>query len=71
MDIYIIQSRIFVGLLIVNIDLDHTRVLRVTFGWDHEILPKSVVLKISSKPVDSKDQTPDVKLALRMFKKLD
>ncbi|KAI6229270.1 CHK domain-containing protein [Aphelenchoides besseyi] len=47
-------------------DLDRTLVLRVTFGWEHEVLPRSVVLKICSKQT-REDQSPAGKLSVKMF----
>lgn len=48
-------------------DIDRTMVLRITFGWEHELLPKSVVLKISTK--ENSQETPYERLAARMYKK--
>ncbi|CAD5225198.1 unnamed protein product [Bursaphelenchus xylophilus] len=48
-------------------DIDKTLVIRVTFGWDHENLPKSVVLKISNKRLDSESQSE--RMAANLFKK--
>uniref|UniRef100_A0A914QM76 CHK kinase-like domain-containing protein n=1 Tax=Panagrolaimus davidi TaxID=227884 RepID=A0A914QM76_9BILA len=48
-------------------DLDQTTVLRVTFGWENENLPKSVVLKICVQQQD--DATDEQKLASRMFRR--
>ncbi|KAI6227603.1 CHK domain-containing protein [Aphelenchoides fujianensis] len=52
----------------IDKDLDHTLVLRITFGWEDEVLPQSVVLKISSKQA-REDRSPVGKLAVKMFKR--
>ncbi|CAD5218347.1 unnamed protein product [Bursaphelenchus okinawaensis] len=48
-------------------DIDKTSVVRVSFGWDNEELPKSVVLKISNKRIGSKNESEN--LAGNLFKK--
>ncbi|KAI1724938.1 hypothetical protein Ddc_06213 [Ditylenchus destructor] len=48
-------------------DLDKTTVMKVTFGWDNEKLPKSVVLKICETHED--DSPAEAKLASKMFRR--
>uniref|UniRef100_A0A915E768 CHK kinase-like domain-containing protein n=1 Tax=Ditylenchus dipsaci TaxID=166011 RepID=A0A915E768_9BILA len=48
-------------------DLDKTTVLKVTFGWDNDRLPKSVVLKICER--HEEDSPEESKLASRMFRR--
>lgn len=47
--------------------MDKTTVVKVTFGWDNEKLPKSVVLKICQK---TEDENCEEQLASKLFRRL-